>query len=81
MADAKRISRETETQWFQRWMRANNMPGKTPAFRIHVNRVESPKTLVEIIEKLARVGYRVDPAQIEERTGLRMAPEQEQEAA
>lgn len=71
--DAHRVARATERQWFRRWMRANGMPGNTPVLRIFVERIENPKTLVQIIKTLHEAGYPVDPAQIEERTGLRRA--------
>lgn len=76
LADVQRVARATERDWFRRWMRFNGLPGKTPRLRIFVERVENPAILTAIIGDLAKVGYRVDPRQIEERTGLRQAQDE-----
>jgi phage gp29-like protein len=79
LGDVRRISKATENQWFRRWMRFNSLRGKTPKLRIFVERVEDPTQLTTIMERLAKIGYRVDPRQIEERTGLRRVADTDDE--
>lgn len=73
LADVMRVSKATYRDWFGRWMRYNDLPGRTPILKIFVERIEDPQVAVEMSAKLAAIGYVVDPAQIQEMTGLNRA--------
>ena len=72
-ADARRVCAALREQLIKPWMRINVIPGEPPRLDIRLaNRIQDPDQAVDTAGKLADMGFEVDPAQLEEITGLRI---------
>jgi phage gp29-like protein len=72
-ADARRICGALREQLIKPWMRFNGFAGEAPRLDIRLaDRIQDPETVVKTAGELARMGYEVDAAQLEEITGLRI---------
>jgi phage gp29-like protein len=72
-ADARRLATALRNHLAEPWMRINGIRGEVPQIEIPVaERALDPETAIANVERLARIGYRPDLAQLEEITGLRL---------
>ena len=75
-SDAKRIQSVFDRDLIGAWMHLNEFDAPPPKLQLRFQRVSDPQTLVSIVKELAGVGYKVDPVQIQQLTGLRRSDEE-----
>ncbi len=75
-ADARRLAQSIRRGLIEPWMRLNDIPGEVPRLVIRLaERIShDPDRAVATAVQLQQLGYDVDPAQLEELTGLRLVP-------